>query len=196
MIPTMINYKDFFASPNVLKKKENGSMSKKTKSKAKTSPVVAKEASKRKYSDSRERVLNNLQKMQSSCKLIRNRFVAWGKAAPDDKAVSKIMAHLETLNETDVTLSEMYDSLHSLLEDFTPPKAVFKTTFEVGDHVTLEPKYKARYEKVYDANFSSLEIESINDEDGHTGYTLTDGNIRFLVPAKAHLVHDKSRDED
>lgn len=149
----------------------------------------------RKYSDSRERILNNLQKMQGSCKLIRNRFTAWTRAMdPNNKTTAKLGDHLSALNQVDTTLVGMYEELHSLLEGFEPPKAVFKTTFETGDAVALAPKYKDRYERVYEADFDALEIAGIDQHDGHTDYILTDGSVKFLVPAKSHLVHVKDRD--
>lgn len=153
-------------------------------------PTVSKPL--RKYSDSRERILNNLQKMQGSCKLIRTRFVAWSRALPEDnKTMSRLGSHLLTLNNLDRELSEMYEDLHSILDGFVPPKAVFKTIFEVGDAVSLVPEHRDRYEKVYEADFDKLEIADIDEQENHTDYTVTDGSVKFLVPAKSHLVRVK-----
>lgn len=107
---------------------------------------------------------------------------------PNDQIVSKMSRHLGVLNEMDATLREMHEELHDLLDGFNPLKMSFKPVFEIGDAVSLSPDHKERYERVYTANFDELEIESITEHEHHIDYTVTDGEIRFLVPAKSHLI--------
>jgi hypothetical protein len=165
--------------------------------KKKSADGAAPAAKKRNYASATERVINNLESMQKCAGIVRERFAAWIKYAPEgDKAIAKIEGHRDTLDSIDQQIAELHEGLSKLFESFTPPKPVKKTNIEVGDTVKIAKKYRDKYEKAYSsANLDKLTVEDIDD----SFITVHDeeSDTRFMVKGKAHLalVRD-SGDED
>lgn len=167
-------------------------MAKKKKSDSNTAP-----SKKRSYASATERVINNLEAMQKCAGIIRERFAAWIKYAPEgDKAIVKIEGHRDSLDAIDQQLADLHEELSKLFESFTPPKPVKKTNIEVGDTVKIAKKYRDKYEKAYSsANLDKLTVEDI-DESFITVHD-EESDVRFMVKGKAHLALVRgSGDED
>jgi hypothetical protein len=150
---------------------------------------------KRHYASATERILNNLDAMLRSSRLVGERMELWIKYAPEDKTAPKIQAFREEIATIDASVEEVRERMMKLFESYTPPKPVKKTQIEVGDTVKIAKKYRDKYESAYkSANLDLLMVENI-DERFVTVFD-EENDVRFMVAGKAHLAHSRAVSEE